>query len=250
MLPNGWQGLVDSVIKPQIAMGYKRFIIHNPFGLGPTGEMQLGEYLYAKQAGLSWLTDGFVQAFKPLTDAGIEIIGYLGTQSSDPEFMRLLNSGDIAGWNQRFWASVQPLLDAGMSIGFDGAVGFSDSNPLYADAQKLRSMDVNVYVESRPIKYEPYWANFKVISTEADWTRFDPRTHADAALWAIPQERVTGEVVRWEAMPPTGATWNTHGWIVAGTDKILEEGYTAAVPVDYLNFDQVTMHQLLANAGL
>ena len=80
LFTDGWQGYVDANIKPLIAQGYHRFVLHNPFGISPDQGMAVDEYLEAKDAGLNWLTDGFVQAIKPLTDAGIEVIAYIGCQ--------------------------------------------------------------------------------------------------------------------------------------------------------------------------
>src|SRR5688500_4845448 len=185
----GWQGYVNTYIKPQLAWGAKRIVLSNPFGTLPNEQMRMDQYLHARAAGLTWLTNGFTEAWKPIVDSGVEVIAYFGCMEGDPDF-------NITNWQQRFWDSIAPALNAGMSIAMDAAViGDANSKSIQA-ARLLRGRGVEVYVEARPSLKYTHWHDYNIISTEAWWDRSDPRRHNDAAGWAAPESMLKGEVIR------------------------------------------------------
>jgi hypothetical protein len=238
---NGWTGWVQSRIPPLLAQGYTRIHLHNPFGVGT--HMELDQYLLAKEQGLTWLTDDFVSAWKPITAKGVEVIAYIGMDKGEPQF-----GTTEAQWFARFWAAVKPLLDAKVSIALDSACLQPEQSYVYKAAQLLRARDVKVYIESRQMKANEQWGNFAVFSEESWWHDSDPANSTDAANWALPTDQITGEVVRWVFYPPEGYDWDDPGWRVPQILSVLKDGDTVAT---YPNLDQdsVDLFWLLARAN-
>lgn len=245
LLANGWQGYVDAYIKPQISRGARRIVLHNPFGISAEGYMTLDQYLLAGQQGLTWLTNGFVDAFKPITASGVEIIAYVGSFSDTPGFY----DDTAQGW-QNFWASIQPFLDAKMSIGFDGLVTHAEDDLVAVGARVLRTMDVKVYVEARPNIHYPWAFNFPIISIDSHWYKTDPAYDPEANWWAASNDQVLGEKILHILVPPEGANWETPGWLSAKALSILQDGYSPAVPFDNLTtIDQTGLNWLITRSN-
>jgi hypothetical protein len=242
-LQNGWTPWVDQLIDPLIDQGYTRFHLHLPFGVETPLYWDLDAFLKAKEAGLNWLTDDFVQAFKPITAQGHEVIAYIGTEDDGAGF-----GTTDAQWFARFWAAFQPILDAKVSVAFDAGVLRPEQHNLYAAAQMLRARDIKVYVEARPLKANEQWGNFGVFSEEVWWQRSDPNQSADAADWALPDEQLTGEVVRWVFFPPEGYDINDPGWRVSQVQDVLRDGHTVSI-YPSLHIDNVDLFWLLARAN-
>ncbi|MEL7087103.1 MAG: hypothetical protein AAGL98_01465 [Planctomycetota bacterium] len=98
--------------------------VWNPFGrVG--GAYQPDQYLEAKEAGLDWLTDGFVEAWKGLRDRqpGLQVMMYVGKPSADPELMRLIQQGELDAAVTRRNAMFAPLVEVSDLIGFDALRG-------------------------------------------------------------------------------------------------------------------------------
>lgn len=83
---DGWAGFVRDQVMPAVDAGVTRVMLHNPFGAIAGEDMQFDQYLHARDAGLDWLTEGFVEAWKPLTKQGVQLICYLGALRNDPDF--------------------------------------------------------------------------------------------------------------------------------------------------------------------
>lgn len=130
----GWDGFVQIKVRPLLDWGVRRIQLHNPFGAKEGDTMRLDQYLLAKEAELDWLTDGFVEAWKPVIRGDytngepVEVIGYVG-HGFGGEFKRLREAGDLRGYRERAAASIKPLVQAGMSIGFDSASVAEDDDP-------------------------------------------------------------------------------------------------------------------------
>ena len=189
----GWANFIRFQIQPQIDFGVRRFQLHNPFGDIAGEAMQLDQYQHAQEAGLLPVVNGFVEAWRPITDQGIEVIGYVGCGMHDPDF----DSLEMDAWLERAFASVQPMLDAGMSIGLDAAIFADAGSPPHVFAQQLRERGVRVYIESKPMKTTPHWFDFDVILLDPNWLHSDIETgHPAAKNYGIPDGTLTGEVVR------------------------------------------------------
>src|SRR5688572_26382369 len=185
----GWQGYVNTYIKPQLDWDAKRIILSNPFGTLPDEQMQMDQYLHAQSAGLTWLTNGFTEAWKPIVDSGVEVIAYFGCMEADSDF-------NITNWQQRFWDSIAPALNAGMNIAMDAAVSGDANSKSIQAARLLRSRGVEVYIEARPSVGYTHWHDYNVISTDTWWDRSEPDRYTDAARWATPSSMLSGEIMR------------------------------------------------------
>jgi hypothetical protein len=234
----GWSAFVNQVIKPQINWGARRIILHNPFGTLSNESMQMDQYLHARSAGLGWLTNGFAQAWKPITDRGVEVVAYFGTMEGDPDF-------NTWQWQQRFWDSVRPALDAGMTIALDVAGISSASSKSYWAAQALRSLGVEVYIEPRPAVDQPQWHDYGVISTDSFWDRSDPEKYPDSK-WAAPTSMLRGEIIRAVIHAPVGRTWTEPSWLASYTRSVLADGHSVATSVLELIRAGVSLDDILA----
>jgi hypothetical protein len=237
----GWTGYINRMIQPGLNWGCRRIALHNPFGCLPRESMQFDQYLHATDAKLGWLTRDFVRAWRPITERGIEVICYLGTTVHDPDFEQLWK-GDRAAWEARVWASVQPALDAGMTIALDASSTTHEGENRIATM--LQARGVPIYCEPRPSANAPRWFAVPVITTDNFWKRSNPENHPDSA-WAARNDQLTGEIIRIVHLPPAGSTWETRGWVEADTRAILADGHTAATPVDILMRDGVPLWRLL-----
>lgn len=202
----GWTWFVATAIQPQVRRGVTRFQLHNPWGALAGEPMQLDQLLHAREIGLTSVTEGFVDAWKPLTEAGIEVIGYVGSGRGDPDFEVL--EADEEAWIDRAMLSVQPLLDAGMDIGLDASAPAAITHPVYEFAQRLREQGVVVYVEAKPDRDKQHWFDHGVICIDGIWLRSDVHTgHRAAQLhYGIENHLLTGEVLRL-VLPRTGESW-------------------------------------------
>lgn len=239
----GWQGFVDKYIAPQRAQGIRRFLLWMPFGQEiqyvdgkPTtaglrtqrvcgqsfaSRVRFDAYQLAKQAGLDWVTKGFVEAIRPLVLDGCQVIGYCGALGGAPEF-ELVSGRD----RQRYLAdSLEPLRRAGCDIAIDSACLSPSGHYVTPIAYALRTANVRVYCESMPTQLGPHWANGDVISDERQYqVALDPTSRK---VLCDPKE-ITGEIVRgfWMA-PPTGM--NFVGWYREAIPKVLNEGHSACL---------------------
>jgi hypothetical protein len=198
----------------------------------------MDQYLHAKDAKLNWLTQGFVEAWKPVTASGVEVIAYFGMLEGDPDFAG-------AGWKQRFLDSVKPALDAGMSIALDSAAMAPAGSITHQAAQMLRQMGVEVYIEARPTAGYTHWYDYNVISIDSFWDRSDPDRFADAYIWA-PTSALKREVMRIIFSSPTGLTWSQSGWVGAYSNDVIKSGHTVAAPVLQLMSEGVELQDLLS----
>ncbi len=239
----GWRGFVRHVIEPQIRWGARRIALSNPFGCLPGEDMQFDQYLHAKDQKLAWLTNEFAQAWLPVTESGVEVVCYLGKLKDDPSFPLL--STDRAGWERRFWESVQPALDAKMTVALDASAG--DHAEAYHAADLLEAKGVKVYVEPRPNVNAPRWLSYPFFTVDTFWERSNPARHPDSA-WGARDERLTGEIIRIITEPPRGATWKARGWLEPYARRIMADNHTVAVPLGNL-MTEVSFPQLLRFQG-
>lgn len=196
IVTKGWAHFVRHNAEPYFAVGVKRMILHNPFGTLPDEHMQLDQYLNAlDQHGLRMLTHGFAKAWRPITDRGIEVIAYVGCPRLDADSKRIdKEEGREAALDYGI-RSLQPFLDANMSIALDAAAPAPMGSLTWALAEQLRTRGVVVYVEARPWASNPHWFDYGVISTDPFWKRSNPEDHRDSR-WGARNDQITGEILR------------------------------------------------------
>jgi hypothetical protein len=177
LIERGWEDFVARQIEPALDAGFQRIMLHNPFGIpvdsetGETQIMQFEQYLAAQQE-LPALAEGFVEAWQPITERGVEVIAYFGGPHNSPT-MRALE-GDMDAWWDRAWDALQPALDAGMSIGIDNSAPRLASSPTFLLAEALRERGVRVYIEARPHNVNPLWFDYPVVVRDPTWIATDP----------------------------------------------------------------------------
>lgn len=217
----GWAGYIRGVLDPQLKLGVRRFVLHNPFGAVAGEVMQLDQLLQARAAGLAWLERDFVSAWKAEiqkhADAGdpIEVIAYFGTPRASENFVKLDQAGDRAAWLKRAWDSVQPAVDAGMSVALDMATGTTRDHPNYEFVQQLKARGVRVYLEGIPPKQSP-WLNDNIIMFN---TALDDMP---SQVWACDPREIRGELML-VLKPPAGESWSDQKWVYPLARKYLTE---------------------------
>lgn len=226
----GWDGFVKQSVLPVLKRyGFKRVMIHNPFGTLPGEAMQFDQYLTAKKAGLNWLTDGFVAAWKPVTASGVEVIGYLGNPHLDPESQKLLKSKGEKAVFERGWKAIDPLVQSGMSIGYDAAVITGKNSATYHFAQMMRARGLKVYVEARPRIDKPWWFDYPVVAREDTWQKTMPTSPQAPNRKFASRADLKSDIVRIARVP---ARWKrehkTSEWPQIAC-RIIAEGDSAVI---------------------
>lgn len=220
MASRGWSPVLERAAREYV-WGVRRWQLHNPFGTETGKAMQFDQYLLARQANLNWVTDDFVKCWRPFTAIpGVEVIGYLGTPYylgvDQPNFDR----SKPAEYFQRYSASVQPLLDAGMSIGFDTAANFPSDHPAYHAMRMIHSLGVRIYVEPTPFAADKHVHD---LPTMFNWPYGEDHTRPAymkeecIALLSFEPHQVTRQAV------------------LQHCRRALSEGFTIAVKITALN---------------
>lgn len=230
----GWAGFVNARVRELQNLGVKRLFLHNPFGtLNNDPYFQFDQYIHAQEAGLTWLTNGFAEAWRPVTQAGNEVIAYIGTMSfigqQDPDFANLTDAQFV----DRVMRSIRPLIDAGMSIGLDTIVGEHVTSRPYMVAEALRNSGVRVYAENRPPSDYPWWHDFGGVYYNRGYVRDTPELNP-ALWWAASNSQLKGEIIRYTGDAPAGYSFWQVGWRGPEVRSIWHDGGTPATSVPSL----------------
>lgn len=237
LIQHGWEGWIEKWIKPAIQLGFARFEIHNPFGTLAGEDMQADQAISARESGLVWDYQDFVEAWRPITEK-YEVIAYLGTPILDNNFTILKNSKYGASeYIQRLWDSYRLPLDAGMSIGFDAAAVISSVNdPSYAFIELVRNLGRKVYIEAWPPKVSPHLFKYSTVFSQSVWENMQ------VSDWDADPSLIQGEKLRGLWSIPTGplyehATWqNFNNWGPIWVKDCWKNGHTAM----FGYWDQIT----------
>ncbi len=96
----GWSGFIDAQVMTSLNWGARRVELHLPFGTNNGETADFDAYLESQTAGLTWLTDGFVEAWQPVVQGTrtngepVEVIAYMGNLYKDPNFIALLTTAN------------------------------------------------------------------------------------------------------------------------------------------------------------
>ncbi|MEM7626581.1 MAG: hypothetical protein AAF333_13375 [Planctomycetota bacterium] len=155
---SGWPGWIETHIEPAVAWATAddpdRSVIvavWNPFGT-TSGPMQPDQFLEARDAGLDWLTDGYVDAWLSFKarHPNVRVMMYVGKPSADPTTMGLIRRGRLDEAIARRDASFAPLVAVSDLIGLD-ALSASPSGGLDAwTVRWLHEQGVEVVGELNP----------------------------------------------------------------------------------------------------
>ena len=123
----GWSAAIDKM-RAQIdsaELPNNVFLqLHNPWGTLNGEDMQTDQYLYARAAGLKWLSSrSFVGAVRRISKER-PVVAYIGGPQNSAALGYPVNPGDLNYWVDRAVRSIKPALDAGCWIAFD-AIGQS-----------------------------------------------------------------------------------------------------------------------------
>lgn len=243
MLGNGWGAFVQQVVQPDIDWGVRRIELHNPFGVSTAYNFPAGQFVDAQAAGLTWLTDDFVPSWQPITQSGVEVIGYIGNPDYDPSFQAL--TSDPAAWNARFDASVAPLVQAGMSVAFDFGQAFTAGDLFNQALDRLKSEGVKVYLENRPAESTPYNWQFPIIATPG-WVWSNPYVTPSQA-WAAKNSELPGggNVIRLLQDLPPGGSSSDYTWLLSDLQSIFQDGDSVGLSIADLRSDGLTIDRVL-----
>ncbi|MEM1108502.1 MAG: hypothetical protein AAGH99_07410 [Planctomycetota bacterium] len=223
-------------VVPTLKLGVRRVMIHNPFGHKPLSEpMAFDQYVEAREGGHTRITEGFVEAWKPVVDGfytdgePVEVICYVGSIDIDRDFLAIRENeptGWSADWLRRAFESIEPALAAGMSIGFDSSSNLPEDSAEFRLIQLLDSLGHRCYIESRPLATVPHLWRFPVVSARRHWFRSDP-DRFPAANHNARNSDLMGEIVILLVRPPD------HSARLAELDRLLTETpYTVATRLD------------------
>ena len=248
----GWPAFVDQRAKDVYDWGIRRLWLHNPFGTLPNQVMQFDQFLDAQDAGLNVVTENFAEAWAPVVQGSfgepVELIAYLGTaDSADDRLKAAFDGGTSASILGTMLACVKPVLLAGGSVGADAAVRLSDDGPEFRFYKYLESIGIPVYVESRPKIENPRWAEFPVFAVDAWWKRSDPAHNPDCVPWALPNEAMQHDVLRWiRGYPGTSTDPAVIADVVGRIRAALLDGDTVLFRSDGIRAAGVSLNQLVA----
>lgn len=234
---DGWQGFVRKHAEPAIALGFDAIQLHNPGGTLAREEMQPDQFVTADEAGLTWISRGFVDAWRPVTRR-VPVIAYMGMLPKNERLQGHLDRGEHSQFLRAIEESYRLPLDARMEIAFDA---LHDLNPSSWELQVYRlfsSMGVRTYVETAPnvVDIELYGSNFQIVNTVLD------RALLNGEPWLAPLEQLTGERIVLLAEPPKSMpggkngemTWkNWRTWQYRWMAHWIDQGWSIAVNPSY-----------------
>jgi hypothetical protein len=241
----GWGWYVTHRFADLQDLGAQRVLLHNPFGSKPFEPYyQFDQYLEALENPNPNLTQGFAEAWRPITDAGTEVIAYLGKLPGDPDFENLT---DFNQYMDRVMRSIDPILRAGMSIGLDAPVIAGVTSRTWMVVEALRNSGVRVYAENRPEATSTWWHDVNGVYYNDGYISSSPAINP-GMWWAATNDMLRGEIVRFLAHPPTGLGVTDPGWRGPESIDILLEGDTVAVDFPLLLGEGLTPRGLYETA--
>lgn len=242
---HGWGQYVSGRFATLQSYGTRRILLHNPFGTLP-GEaiFQFDQFILAQEAGLTNVTNTFVDAWRPVTQSGVEVIAYIGKLWQDPDFDALT---DFDAYMDRVMRSIRPMIEAGVSIGFDSIVAAPGDSRAYMVVEAVRNSGVKVYNENRPSASNTFYHSYNGVYYDHWWPGGDPANNPDA-WWAATNQQLTGEILRATMNPPTGLNFNSPGWRGPDIIRLMREGHTAVTQMDLLHAEGLNPNSLMATA--
>lgn len=199
----GWKKYVDTTIKAYIECGFKRIELHNPMGTGISGVHQTMDFtqFIDVQENYPFLVKDFYQAFRPVTEMGVEVMCYVGGLFSEKLFAYKRKKYSQDNYLSLIERSLKEPINAGMTIGLDYSHAYPEETTEWKVIELLNSLGVKVYLETYPLRSMPHTWTYPSLVQEDFWW-----WHKTAE--AAPREKVTGEVLRWLNIPFGGHTWD------------------------------------------
>lgn len=201
IVEDGWEPFVrDGVQTALVHFNLRRVMIHSPFGRNTTEPeefpFQFDQYLEAEDAGLTRVTDTFVDAWRnyitgPNVGLNVEVIAYIGSPRLDPDSQQVIEEQGYQTFEDGFASqAVAPMLAADMAIGYDAAAGTQRDSATYRFAETLRGRGEKVYIEANPQIDHTWWFDYPVIVIDKTWRQ----RMADGGFAG--RDELTGEIIR------------------------------------------------------
>lgn len=181
--PTTWREFVRETVQPRLDDGYRRVMIHLPFGKDPRDSwMSFDAYIHAQERELDALWKGFARAWRPVvrgkyTDGEpVQLICYLGALDHDEDFVRLLAKPTTRDqWLWRAWKSTRAVLDAGGEIAFDTAGPWPPDVPGYGFVKMINAMGAGGWLEGTEIVRRPADQPYRWRDPETnEWRYWNP----------------------------------------------------------------------------
>lgn len=232
LLQGGWPRFVRNVVRPELEFlakhtkGPRRIVVHNPYGVEGKGKpFRFGQRrLCAVNPKTAHISEGFRDAFKPIVDEGVEVVGYVGMFKGEPAF----NLPPKPMIDELLY-QIEDLVAAGCAIGLDASFELNKNGTAFKMMQMLPNKK---FLEPRPHAAFPHLHAFPIICQEPVFHRTNPAVFPDAAHIAS-NEQLTGEIVIW-AQYPDNAIWSDPfdkvcAGLFSAAKRIQREGRTAAI---------------------
>ena len=154
-----WERYIAEQVEPAIAWArasaVKRRIVvglHNPFGILGGEVMQPTQYLDAQRAGLYWLTDDYVPAWRAFAarHPDVVVMAYTGKASASARIRGYEEAGrgEVADWVLR--QSDRPMIAAGQARGIDALADAPRGGVDHRHVQRLLDQGTPVLGEITP----------------------------------------------------------------------------------------------------
>lgn len=196
-----WKQFVEAYINPQRKLGVNRFLLYMPFGQEITLRTQVvnrikfdtrlrfDQYQQALATGLTYITEGFVEAIRPLVDDGCQVIAYTGTPGGAPEIER-------RRWDRKkfLYDCLAPFRAANCDIAIDSACRSPAGDYVDQLANQIRTQTAaKVYCESMPRVEAAQWAKGDVISVEEQYQNALIKSNQNIL---VDPAKIDGEIIR------------------------------------------------------
>ena len=187
-----WKEWIDVFIMPLYERGVRRFWLHNVMGqwgerVSPEREnlvpertgMMFKQALLSKRFGINDV-DGFAEAWAPFTEAGCEVIAYVGAPGTE----------DNRSYMEQ---ALEPFLLSGCTIGLDATSSSAIDSPRWEKLQVLRyDLGARIILEALPQKSNPHLKGQNACCIYRFWRRNIENADNASRFWTPAERREAG----------------------------------------------------------
>jgi hypothetical protein len=205
----GWAGFRRDVLDPKRAAHPTVPIwLHCIGGALPNETFQFTQWLAAKRAGLTWLTDGFVETMRPLAHSGGGLTIYLGAEAGDKILARYTS---IKNKRAVIADAMKPVTDTCAALGMDASADIPRDSLVLEAMKRHQDKGNDVFLEPCRLAEREDLARFKACFTE--WWA----DHPDRVKWNQVESEHENVLLTWKPLTPerVGAAF-ARGYSVAG----------------------------------
>jgi hypothetical protein len=131
-----------------------------------------------------WVTERFVEYWKPIVESGVEVIAYIGNPLKDKK-MKLYEHNE-ALWFSEAHKEVKPFTDAGMTIAFDYINGGEINSLSWRFVEQLQAKGTRVIAENPPESWSAgHWGKIPFLTFEWPHPRPQVMTNPDGEIIGV-----------------------------------------------------------------